>query len=267
MPHCPRRHYIDNSRRYKGPAPLHWTILNGEKKTGMSLQTLHPRSFDDGIILDQTPWPGIDVPEDCDYPGLLKIMQPLGAEMLLKAIRKRLYLPPHKGVGRAENLADDDRQYKHAPKVETAHRLLCFETMDSSHMLRMSRAFQSTWAFATVPTLTSGIKRQRVIVPGPLRILSPSSVDIEDNETIPAVPPGLPYWPDHAIDEAKELTNRPMLVNTVDGKTVSADWMQVEGSVRMPAYKAALKHRLIGQPRHVDSKKVITFHEGLTTRP
>jgi methionyl-tRNA formyltransferase len=233
----------------------------------MSLQTLHPSSFDEGIILDQTPWPGIDVPEDCDYPELLQIMKSLGAQMLLKTIRNRLYLPPFTGVGWAENVADNRREYKHAPKIETAHRLLDFETMDSSRMMRMSRAFGSTWAYAAVPAQTPVFKSQRIIFQGPFEILAPSSIGVEEEKSIPEVPPGLPYWQQHAVDDAKDSTNHPLLVNTVDGKTLTAAFMQVEGGVRMPAYQAAMRHRLIGQPRHVNDRNVTTFHKGLATRP
>ncbi|ERF76138.1 hypothetical protein EPUS_01472 [Endocarpon pusillum Z07020] len=252
---------------YKGPAPLHWTILNGEKKTGMSLQTLHPISFDEGIILDQTPWPGIDVPEDCDYSVLLEIMQLLGADMLLNAIKNRLYLPPYIDAGWAKNAADGKKAYKHAPKIETAHKLLCFETMDSLRMARMSRAFESTWAFAAVPTRTSELKRLRIIFPKPFKILSPPSVYMDGMTDISGIPPGLPYWPDSATNEEKGRTEQPLLVNTIDGKAMLISSIQVEGSVEMPAYKAAQKHGLMPQPRHVKTKGVITFHECLTAQP
>jgi methionyl-tRNA formyltransferase len=230
----------------------------------MTLQTLHPVSFDEGTILDQTPWPGIDVPDDCNYPALLEIMQPLGAEMLLKAIRQRLYLPPYKDVGWANNAADDKRSWKRAPKIETAHRLLCFETMDSSRMLRMSRAFESTWAFASVPTQTSDFEKRRVIFRGPFNILSHSSPYNAERKSIPGIPPGLPYWPENATDNERNLANCPLLINTFDGRTISADSMQVEGGVQMPAYGAALKHRLIGQSQPAISRMAITFHERLT---
>jgi methionyl-tRNA formyltransferase len=227
----------------------------------MTLQTLHPVSFDEGIILDQTPWPGIDVPEDCNYPALLKIMQPVGAEMLLKAIRQRLYIPPYKDVGWANSVFDSKGSYKHAPKIETAHRLLCFDTMDSARILRMSRAFQSTWAFASIPVRTSHFEKRRVIFQEPFKTLGHSS------KRIRVISPGLPYWPDSAINDDKSRANSPLLINTLDGRTISADSMQVEGGVQMSAYSAALKHKLISQSRDTTSKMAITFHERLTARP
>ncbi len=233
----------------------------------MSLQTLHPVSFDEGIILDQTPWPGIDVPEGCDYSGLLETMQHLGSDMLLRAIRNRLYLPPYNDIGWAKNAADGKRAHQHAPKIKTAHKLLCFETMDSSRITRMSRAFGSTWAFAAVPTETSELKRSRIIFPKPFKILSPASLPMDDKNDILGIPPGLPYWPKCAANDEKDSAEHPLLVNTIDGETVSMNSIKVEGSVEMPAYQAAQKYKLIGHHRHMNTKGVITFHECLTAQP
>ena len=233
----------------------------------MSLQTLHPISFDEGIILDQTPWPGIDIPEGCDYSELLKTMQHLGADMLLKAIRNRLYLPPYNDTGWAKNAADGKRVYEHAPKIKTAHKLLCFETMDSLRITRMSRAFGSTWAFAAVPTRTSELKRSRIIFPRPLKILSPSLVSMDGKNDILSIPPGLPYWPKRTASDEKDRADHSLLVNTIDGKTMSMSSIKVEGSVEMSAYQAAQKYRLIGHSRHMNTKDVITFHDCLTAQP
>lgn len=187
--------------------------------------------------------------------------------MLLSAIRNRLYLPPYNSVGWANNVASGQTQHRYAPKIETAHKVLCFETMESSRIVRMSRAFSSIWAFATVPVRKFGYQKHRVIFEGPLVVLPSSSGDTKNNTSIPGIPPGLPYWPLNATNDASKLANCPMLVNTIDGKTISASSIKVEGGATMPAYKAALKHKLIGQPRDVDSKGAITFHAALTARP
>ena len=233
----------------------------------MSLQTLHPTSFDEGVVLDQTPWPGIDVPEDCDYARLVEIMQPLGAEMLVNAIQKRLYVPPYTSIHNGQKFDHDRHDYKHAPKLGTTHRLLRFETMKSSHILRMSRTFDSNWAFATVPTLEGKPKRQRVILQGPFGIVLPSSEASEEESSAPEVPPGLPYLLYDAANRGAVPIDSPLLVNTVDGKTISVNSMKVEGGIQMPAYRAALKHRLVGQPHKMNSRSVITFHEVLTADP
>ena len=233
----------------------------------MSLQTLHPTSFDEGVVLDQTPWPGIDVPEDCDYAKLLEILQPLGAEMLVNAIQTRLYVPPYIAIHQWLNDDDGRHDYKHAPKVGTTHRLLRFDAMTSSHIVRMSRTFDSTWAYAAVPTLDGKPKRQRVIFQGPFGIVLPSSHASEEKSNVPEVPPGLPYSPHDAANSGAVPIDGPLFVNTVDGGTISVKSMKVEGGIQMPAYRAALKHRLIGQTHKTESRSAITFHDVLTADP
>jgi hypothetical protein len=192
-------------------------------------------------------------------------MLPLGAEMLVKAIRNRLYLPPYRSVKGAEKTVEGDVKLHFAPKVGTLHRLLCFQTMESSHILRLSRAFGSTWTFAAVSTQTSGLKRQRVIFSGPLDCLSSGIVD-NKHGIAPEVPPGLPYRPRDSNDDRKGWTDLPLLVNTIDGKTVLVPRMKVEGGSEMPAYRAALKHKLIGQPQNSNSELLSTFHHILTSQ-
>lgn len=233
----------------------------------MTLQTLHPTSFDDGLVLDQTPWPGIDVPEDCDFDQLLKVMQPLGAGMLVNAIQQRLFLTPRKDTSYAESLNHGSGRYKHAPKLGTAHRLLHFDTMDSAHILRMSRVFESTWAFAAVLTSDMKFERHRVILPGPLNIILPRLGDAEGAGIVPEVPPGLPYLPHDVASKNGKLSSGALLINTIDGRTMSVASLKVEGGVQMPAYRAALKHKLIGPRREMNRKSVITFHEALGAQP
>jgi methionyl-tRNA formyltransferase len=252
---------------YKGPAPLYWTIINGDRRTGMSLQTLHPTSFDEGVILAQTPWPGIDIPEGCDYPTLLERMKPHGAEMLVNAIRNRLYVPPLRAVAGVENLEHNERTKRRGPKVQTADRQLCFETMNSSNILGRSRAFESTWAYAAVRSQSSGFQRQRVLFPGRFELVRDL---VEHSEESPApaleIAPGLPYWSLGNSTNLRCLDEDPMLVNTIDGKTLSAALMKVEGGIQMPAFKASVKHKLIGTPRKLGSKTIITFHEALSAK-
>ncbi|KAI5275970.1 Formyltransferase [Aureobasidium subglaciale] len=67
-----------------GPAPLHHTLLRRLIKTGVTLQTLHPKHFDQGRIIDQTRTPGLSIPDEASatLDSLLSWIGPLGAEML-----------------------------------------------------------------------------------------------------------------------------------------------------------------------------------------
>jgi methionyl-tRNA formyltransferase len=83
----------------KGAAPLQWALLTGRSHTGVSVQTLSPVAFDAGTVLAQTPLPGIPVPPGCTLPHLRDLLAPIGAEMLVSALRAGLYLPPLKAAG------------------------------------------------------------------------------------------------------------------------------------------------------------------------
>lgn len=52
------------------------------------MQTLHPQHFDKGHIIDQTPYPGLDIPDsqNATVSSLLEFVGPLGAEMLKRNI-------------------------------------------------------------------------------------------------------------------------------------------------------------------------------------
>lgn len=78
-----------------GPAPVPWTILAQRPVTGVTLQTLHPAAYDRGVILAQTPAPGIPVPEDATAVSLLAMLADEGAKMLVQALTQELHVPPY----------------------------------------------------------------------------------------------------------------------------------------------------------------------------
>jgi methionyl-tRNA formyltransferase len=55
---------------------------------------MHPTKFDHGVVLAQTPAPGIPIPDDATPQSLLETLGPIGAEMLVQGIEKKLFLPP-----------------------------------------------------------------------------------------------------------------------------------------------------------------------------
>ncbi|TIA14315.1 Formyltransferase [Aureobasidium pullulans] len=71
-----------------GPAPLHHTLLRRLSKTGVTLQTLHPKHFDQGRIIDQTPSSGLSIPDEvtATLDSVLGWIGPLGADMLYNNI-------------------------------------------------------------------------------------------------------------------------------------------------------------------------------------
>ena len=78
--------------QYRGPAPIYHSILNGDRHTGVSLQTLHPKKFDEGIIFDQS-YP-VPIEENETFLSLWDRLALKGAEMLLNCVQNRTYQHP-----------------------------------------------------------------------------------------------------------------------------------------------------------------------------
>ena len=67
---------------YRGAAPIQWSIIRGERETGVTIM-LMDEGMDTGDILLQRSTP---IPEDIDAGQLSEILAKLGAEMLPEAI-------------------------------------------------------------------------------------------------------------------------------------------------------------------------------------
>lgn len=105
----------DDMSSLRGPAPLHHTLLRRLNRTGVTLQTLHPKHFDEGRIIDQTPRPGLPIPEfsSANVETLLDWIGPLGAEMLYKNIMN----------GNFATTPDSARLTEQAPEEDTDNDL------------------------------------------------------------------------------------------------------------------------------------------------
>ena len=95
--------------QYRGAAPIHRAILNGDKHTGVTLQTLSPHGFDRGIIFEQSF--AIAIEENEKFWDLWDRLANIGADMLVESIRKRSYVNPQPTHTFTEESS--------APKVET----------------------------------------------------------------------------------------------------------------------------------------------------
>lgn len=95
--------------QYRGAAPIHHAILNGDRHTGVTLQTISPHGFDRGIIFDQSF--AIAIEENEKFWDLWDRLANIGADMLVESIRKRSYVNPQPTQTFTEESS--------APKVET----------------------------------------------------------------------------------------------------------------------------------------------------
>jgi methionyl-tRNA formyltransferase len=127
----------------RGPAPLQHALLNRRSHTGVSLQTMHPTKFDHGVVLAQTPAPGVPISEADTPQSLLETLGPLGAEMLVRGISEKLFVPPHHDV--CQSLPAASTQPSHAPKISPSDREINWQTWSSSEILLRDRVLGRLW--------------------------------------------------------------------------------------------------------------------------
>lgn len=235
---------------FRGPAPLHHTLLAGRRYTGITLQTLHEKHFDHGVILDQTPPPGLEIPnpDTCTVQDLLAVVAPKGAEMLVQGIRNRLYVPPLKPAGwRAAAQGEGD--LIHAAKITPADRHVDWRSWSSQTIRRRLRVLGPLWNTALTPgksfkSDSPTFQSKRII----LNDIEEVADRVPGSEAF-ALLPGVPFIrgpvPTHLPKGDKSL-----YVYSSDGKLLRLREVKVEGDQANNGFVAALKARMLS-PRTV----------------
>ncbi|KAI1616124.1 methionyl-tRNA formyltransferase [Exophiala viscosa] len=192
-----------------GAAPIQWTIIHGRPTTGVTLQTLHPSKFDQGFILDQTPAPGLKIPnpETITIKELTDMLAPVGAEMLVNAIRNRLYMPPHKPVQSRE---DKSPAIMTAPKITSRMQAIDFATQTQAEILRRNRAIGPLFIFAQHDDVSG--RSIRINCGKDMRAARVGDVPNEVKKKVESIPPAIPYAIVEKHSDIHQST-RPLIVN------------------------------------------------------
>ncbi|KAL8868223.1 MAG: hypothetical protein Q9174_005128, partial [Haloplaca sp. 1 TL-2023] len=132
-----------DSTRFPGPAPLHYTLLSGQKYTGVTLQTLDPTHFDKGKIIAQTPYPGIEHGTET-VEELRDLTAPIGASMLVDGLRNKRFIPPIVHAGWA-NQGHVPTGYVYAGKIRPSMRHIDWENWSTTEILRKQRVIGPLW--------------------------------------------------------------------------------------------------------------------------
>ena len=113
--------YISTTTSLRGPAPLHHTLLAGRTRTGVTLQTLHKKHFDHGIILKQR---GFDIPspESCTVRELLDLVSVMGARLLVDGIRSGVFIDPVPSPLQESDKTSNNNMIIYAPKISSEDR-------------------------------------------------------------------------------------------------------------------------------------------------
>ena len=200
---------------FRGAAPVHHALLSRCTHTGISLQTLHPRRFDRGAVLLQTPKPGITIPDPdvITVPQLSNFLAPLGAELLVRGLRERLYIDP-------KPLEDIHTLQRPAPKITPGDRHIEWHHWTADEILLRHRVVGPLWSTGIV----SGTVQARG-----KRIIWPSGFQKETIDLPTRLRPGMAV--------VRESDSKAYF-RTVEGQVISAETATVEGSAKTSAAKA-----------------------------
>lgn len=81
--------------KYSGSSPIQYALMNDDKETGVTVQSLHPTKFDHGEIIAQSEPVGID-PNDT-FATLAPKLAQIGGGLLAKVLAEHAFVNP-KGV-------------------------------------------------------------------------------------------------------------------------------------------------------------------------
>ena len=216
---------------FHGPAPIHHTLLSNCSRTGSTLQTMHPQYFDQGVILDQTPFPGLE--HNCTtFPELSSKMAPLGAEMLVRAIKERTFVPPYEAQGWAQ--AGHGGLTRPAPKITAEDSHIDWARWTSEEILRKQNIVGPLWNTVHQFDSKKGETRpRRVIWSSGFSKASTADIDLTQG-------PGRPY----SMQDDPQFSIA--CVNTADYHMLQAEKVTLDGA-RERTGRAALASLLVGQ--------------------
>ncbi len=137
--------------RYRGAAPIHWALLNGDAETGVSVMRMVEK-LDAGDVLLQVKTPVL--PED-DYPSLETRLASLGAEALMASLEllkagKAPFTPQDEARSDyARKIAKEDGRIDWTrPAPETVRRVRAFSAWPTSYFFYEGKRFIVTAASA-----------------------------------------------------------------------------------------------------------------------
>lgn len=207
---------------FHGPAPLHHTLLSGSPWTGVTIQTLHPKHFDQGLKLLQHEYPGVN--HNCvNVEKLSELLAVRSGNMLVDCIRNHLYLYGSALTAPTET-SDDFRVLKrHAPKITTADRFIDWTVWTGEEIMRRHQVIGPLWSLAKPD---EDNQRER-------RIIWSTGFETTFHEPIRNLPVGQP------VVTGNPSSSRVVHVQACDGQVLKVGQIKIEGGEQAEPLKSA----------------------------
>ncbi|KAI2623804.1 formyl transferase [Xylaria nigripes] len=232
----------------RGPAPLQYALLTGRTLTGVSLQTLHEKAFDHGVVLAQTPSDPQDgnalhIPASTTTVAALQaLVTPAATDLLIQGLRKSLHVPPHEEQGWRPGPESLSR-LTHAPKITT---------QDKKLTLSLLRTVDAESSIPTPSAQTNhGTLRRRQDAIGPLWFHTRTKegkakrIIIQDLKEIPDLSPA------NRPSMLTTLTNTNTNTNTEPQRTYKIPFLESEEEEVNDATTNLVLYDPIGAPERV----------------
>ena len=250
----------------RGPAPIPWAINLGRRTTGISIQTLHPSRFDEGLILSQTSTPGLEIPDPdtITSPELEAYLAPVGAKMLVDAIKNRLYIPPHKPVQSSQGTSTKD--LVHAPKIKKDFHAIDFTTMTATEILRRNRAIGKLHAFGISGNGLSEMRQ--ILLDQSMRPVNDQDIPESVRNVTESIPDGIPFAIVPTNENIKQ-GSQPLIINVKDNdnggrRQVLVPQILVASMAKNTAARAAASAIFFSVPERLGSYNLYRFSHPLS---
>ena len=214
----------------RGAAPLIHTLLQQRQHTGVTVQTLHPTKMDHGIILAQTPSPGLRYNTN-SIAELTSFIAPKGADLLAESIRKGLFVPPLAPVGWCSD--EQSKLLTAAPKITKEDRRVQWQSWTADEILQ--RASVIGPLFNTIVAPPNGeVPEKRIIWTSGFQ---KSNLELGHDTVL-----GKPILVSNAEHGTK------VLFPTVDNQLLEAKTAKFEGHADNDIHTTAAKAKLFTSP-------------------
>lgn len=207
---------------FRGPAPLHRTLLCGEERIGLTLQTLHPSNFDQGEVLAQSQYPGFK--HGCStVPDLLALVAPKGAEMLLRSLKDSLHVPPRQFMV-LTGTENPIGTLRHASKITPEDRHIHWNTWGADKILRTARVLGPLWNIFQFG-VAGKTQNKRIIWEGGFSKQSGDSVISAGRHS------QIELYPDLQLVTVKTCDGHTLQINDVkvEGESLAKSWDVFKG--------------------------------------
>ncbi|KAI5958654.1 FMT1 [Candida theae] len=156
--------------KYSGSSPIQYALLNDDKTTGVTVQSLHPTKFDHGRIIAQSD--ELEVKNDDDFDTLSKRLAQEGGQLLSDVIEKGLFLT----TSRLPNIYERSL----APKIDKSKSQALWKDYNARQIKRLNDAIGPVYTFINTRT-----KKKGQFVDEKKRVILSEVTELKDQHNMP----------------------------------------------------------------------------------